>query len=631
LNTGNANTGIGNSGDLNTGLFIAGDSNNGVLWRGDHQGLSGVNIGLTVSAPGGGEVPITVTGDIPVDIPVNVTVTPIEIPQITIPAVQVGQGGLLSVVEFGFGPGTTGCYSLGCTLTQVGISITAGSNGTLPGASTGIVVNPITIGFLDSGNTALTGTIGGAGTGISIDLAAGLGPVRIPLLDIPAAPGFFNSTQQESSGLLNSGAGGGSGFFNAGTGFSGLWNVALQALAGSGVSGMSNYGSRASGLSNLGSALSGWFNTSTLPVAEPAWVSGLANVGSSVAGIFHGQPLNLGLGNLGSLNLGSGNLGDGNIGYGNSGNNNVGLGNTGDGNLGFGNTGTGNIGIGLTGDNLIGFGGWNSGTGNTGLFNSGTGNTGLFNSGSNNNGVLNSGADNFGIGNAGDLNTGMFNTGNTNTGGFNSGNTNTGWLNYGNTNTGLLNGGEESNGLLWRGDMQGLLGFSYSLTIPEIPWNYSLDIAIDIPIHAASETLRTSSVTYSIPFNVRTWARQGACAFTFCTWSGWGAPTYIVGPEDLGDTIDPITILDPMDFNYPLQDDIQMSDSGTIGPIPVIDFSWQQSPGWFNSTAEASSGFFNSGAGGESGIANVGANNSGIGNAGVDLSGFFNNDMMVSP
>ncbi|WP_460688120.1 pentapeptide repeat-containing protein, partial [Mycobacterium bourgelatii] len=49
-------------------------------------------------------------------------------------------------------------------------------------------------------------------------------PSSIPLLNVPASPGFGNTTTSPSSGFFNSGAGGGSGWGNFGAGMSGWWN-----------------------------------------------------------------------------------------------------------------------------------------------------------------------------------------------------------------------------------------------------------------------------------------------------------------------------------------------------------------------------------------------------------------------
>jgi hypothetical protein len=65
LNSGGANTGLANRGDLNTGAFNTGTANNGFGWRGVGGGQLDIDIGATVSP-----IPIRLTADIPVNIPV---------------------------------------------------------------------------------------------------------------------------------------------------------------------------------------------------------------------------------------------------------------------------------------------------------------------------------------------------------------------------------------------------------------------------------------------------------------------------------------------------------------------------------------------------------------------------------
>ncbi|WP_235719647.1 PPE family protein, partial [Mycobacterium tuberculosis] len=384
-----------------------------------------------------------------------------------------------------------------------------------PGGLTIPAMNPLSIN-LSGGTGAVTIpaiTIGE----IPFDLVAHstLGPVHI-LIDLPAVPGFGNTTGAPSSGFFNSGAGGVSGFGNVGAMVSGGWNQAPSALLGGG-SGVFNAGTLHSGVLNFGSGMSGLFNTSVLGLGAPALVSGLGSVGQQLSGLLaSGTALhqglvlnfgladvglgNVGLGNVGDFNLGAGNVGGFNVGGGNIGGNNVGLGNVGwgnfglgnsgltpglmglgnigfgnagsynfglanmgVGNIGFANTGSGNFGIGLTGDNLTGFGGFNTGSGNVGLFNSGTGNVGFFNSGTGNWGVFNSGSYNTGIGNsgiastglfnAGGFNTGVVNAGSYNTGSFNAGQANTGGFNPGSVNTGWLNTGDTNTGVANSGDV----------------------------------------------------------------------------------------------------------------------------------------------------------------------------------
>ena len=81
-----------------------------------------------------------------------------------------------------------------------------------------------------------TPAIGGPGTKLVIDASAAIGPIGIPFIDIPTAPGFFNSTTNPTSGFFNTGAGGGSGFFNFGAGSSGLFNMVPMSIIGGLVS-----------------------------------------------------------------------------------------------------------------------------------------------------------------------------------------------------------------------------------------------------------------------------------------------------------------------------------------------------------------------------------------------------------
>ncbi|REX60755.1 pentapeptide repeat-containing protein, partial [Mycobacterium tuberculosis] len=221
---------------------------------------------------------------------------------------------------------------------------------------------------------------------LGFDIRTSAGPLNIPIIDIPAAPGFGNSTQMPSSGFFNTGAGGGSGIGNLGAGVSGLLN---QAGAGSLVgtlSGLGNAGTLASGVLNSGTAISGLFNVSTLDATTPAVISGFSNLGDHMSGvsidgliailtfppaesvfdqiidaaIAELQHLDIGnalaLGNVGGVNLGLANVGEFNLGAGNVGNINVGAGNLGGSNLGLGNVGTGNLGFGNIGAGNFGFG-----------------------------------------------------------------------------------------------------------------------------------------------------------------------------------------------------------------------------------------------------------------------------------
>ncbi|WP_193321058.1 autotransporter outer membrane beta-barrel domain-containing protein, partial [Mycobacterium tuberculosis] len=408
----------------------------------------------------------------------NLSIPPIHIPGLTIPSVP------LRIDVDGGIPGFT-LFPDGLTFPKIPVHVDAFAG--IPDFTifpNGYTIDPIPL-------------------QLNLDLT--LGPVHI-LIDLPAVPGFGNTTGAPSSGFFNSGAGGVSGFGNVGAMVSGGWNQAPSALLGGG-SGVFNAGTLHSGVLNFGSGMSGLFNTSVLGLGAPALVSGLGSVGQQLSGLLaSGTALhqglvlnfgladvglgNVGLGNVGDFNLGAGNVGGFNVGGGNIGGNNVGLGNVGwgnfglgnsgltpglmglgnigfgnagsynfglanmgVGNIGFANTGSGNFGIGLTGDNLTGFGGFNTGSGNVGLFNSGTGNVGFFNSGTGNWGVFNSGSYNTGIGNSGIVSTGLFNAGGFNTGVVNAGSYNTGSFNAGQANTGGFNPGSVNTGWLNTGDI----------------------------------------------------------------------------------------------------------------------------------------------------------------------------------
>ncbi|WP_423795730.1 beta strand repeat-containing protein, partial [Mycobacterium tuberculosis] len=408
----------------------------------------------------------------------NLSIPPIHIPGLTIPSVP------LRIDVDGGIPGFT-LFPDGLTFPKIPVHVDAFAG--IPDFTifpNGYTIDPIPL-------------------QLNLDLT--LGPVHI-LIDLPAVPGFGNTTGAPSSGFFNSGAGGVSGFGNVGAMVSGGWNQAPSALLGGG-SGVFNAGTLHSGVLNFGSGMSGLFNTSVLGLGAPALVSGLGSVGQQLSGLLaSGTALhqglvlnfgladvglgNVGLGNVGDFNLGAGNVGGFNVGGGNIGGNNVGLGNVGwgnfglgnsgltpglmglgnigfgnagsynfglanmgVGNIGFANTGSGNFGIGLTGDNLTGFGGFNTGSGNVGLFNSGTGNVGFFNSGTGNWGVFNSGSYNTGIGNSGIASTGLFNAGGFNTGVVNAGSYNTGSFNAGEANTGGFNPGSVNTGWLNTGDI----------------------------------------------------------------------------------------------------------------------------------------------------------------------------------
>ncbi len=340
---------------------------------------------------------------------------------------------------------------------------------------------------------------------LDFDIFTSAGPIDISIIDIPATPGFGNSTTLPSSGFFNTGGGGGSGFGNFGSASSGWFHQAAGELLG-GLSGIGNSGSLASGLLNVGTDISGLFNVSTLDLTAPAVISGFGNLGQSLSGVNimglireltsggsgggGGGPspievffaelqnldirnllnlgnvggVNLGFANVGDFNLGAGNVGTVNLGVGNLGAQNLGLGNLGDGNVGFSNIGHSNLGfgnsglaVGLAGIGNAGFG--NAGSSNVGLANMGVGNIGLANTGTGNIGIglvgdnltgiggLNSGSGNLGLFNSGTGNIGFFNSGAGNFGIGNSGSYNTGIGNSGTASTGLFNAGSFNTGV----------------------------------------------------------------------------------------------------------------------------------------------------------------------------------------
>ncbi|MBL7661049.1 hypothetical protein INQ28_32695, partial [Escherichia coli] len=76
-------------------------------------------------------------------------------------------------------------------------------------------------------------------TAINIGATVGVDAINIPIIHIPATPGFGNSTGGLSSGFFNSGAGSASGFGNFGGAASGFMNLVSTT---SGMSGFLNVG-----------------------------------------------------------------------------------------------------------------------------------------------------------------------------------------------------------------------------------------------------------------------------------------------------------------------------------------------------------------------------------------------------
>ncbi|MEQ6326436.1 PPE domain-containing protein, partial [Mycobacterium canetti] len=300
----------------------------------------------------------------------QVTLSPSPIPTTLIGPIHINTGFSIPVT-FSYSTPALTLFPVGLSIPTGGpltltLGVTAGTEAfTIPGFSIPEQPLPLTINVLGHINALSTPAITIDNIPLNLHAIGGVGPVGIVGGNVPASPGFGNSTTAPSSGFFNTGAGGVSGFGNVGAHTSGWFNQSTQAMQA------------------LPGTVSGYFNSGTL-------MSGIGNVGTQVSGVLSG-------GALGGNNFGLGNIGFDNVGFGNAGSSNFGLANMGIGNIGFANTGNGNIGIGLSGDNLTGFGGFNSGSENVGLFNSGTGNVGFFNSGTGNLGVFNSGSHNTGF------------------------------------------------------------------------------------------------------------------------------------------------------------------------------------------------------------------------------------------
>ncbi|WP_415624152.1 hypothetical protein, partial [Mycobacterium intermedium] len=200
--------------------------------------------------------------------------------------------------------------------------------------------------------------------------------------------------------------------------------------------------------------------------------------------------------------------------------------------------------------------------------------------------------------------------------------------NSGNVNTGFFIGGNYSNGAFWRGDYQGLGGFEYRTTIPEIPWDYDVQGNIEIPITGTINAITQDMFTlsqFSIPLSLQITVCIIYIPFVGCVLSGTLPPFHIYTIEVGPYTIDPSVLNPETPLNMVIQNPLSFHGSGTVGPFE-LSFGWQGQPGFFNSTDTPSSGFFNSGAGGASGFFNDAADGavSGIGNAFAQVSGMFN-------
>ncbi|WP_264991436.1 hypothetical protein, partial [Mycobacterium kiyosense] len=210
--------------------------NNGLLWRGDNQGQYGIYYAITIP-----EIQAYLNFAMPVNIPITVSITDIQINPLKIPTIT------FSGLDSGLGGDVAG--SLG----PINIY---GEN---PG-------DPIFIHFGDQPLLKLNIGNPDGSTVVTIGGTAGLGPITIPLIDLGGAPGYGNSTTNPSSGFFNSGAGGVSGFGNFGANISGWQNAATGF---GGVSGFRNVGAQQSGLLNWGNTLSGVYNTSGTDLSTP--------------------------------------------------------------------------------------------------------------------------------------------------------------------------------------------------------------------------------------------------------------------------------------------------------------------------------------------------------------------------
>ncbi|WP_373169697.1 hypothetical protein, partial [Mycobacterium marinum] len=170
---------------------------NGAFWRGDHQG-TGISYSVTIPA-----IPININETYSLDIPFTEDIGPRSIASFVIPRQSV---------------------------TVIGIDL--------------LYLGPITIPQINITGPVLSFEIGPAT--LRLHATGEIGPVEVPIIDIPATPGFGNTTTNPSSGFFNTGDGSVSGFGNFAARTSGFLNV------GSGSSGVQNLGALQSGLANLG-------------------------------------------------------------------------------------------------------------------------------------------------------------------------------------------------------------------------------------------------------------------------------------------------------------------------------------------------------------------------------------------
>ncbi|WP_421648498.1 pentapeptide repeat-containing protein, partial [Mycobacterium marinum] len=277
FNTGDINTGLGNSGNINTGAFVSGDMNNGFFWRGTGQGLIGADYTITIP-----QIPLTIGGGGILNIPITGAITGLTVQSFTVHG--VGSAATPIPVNLHLNvDGESGGATVSVHIPNTDVSFDVHVDGLpitldLPLDSE---VRPIVVPDIPISRIPIVLSLGSDSTSLNTAIGAGIGPISIPILDLPTAPGFGNATDSPSSGFFNSGPGGVSGFGNVGDTLSGVWNF------GSYASGLQNYGgSLLSGITNLGGATSGVGNTSDLGLAIAGVISGIGNVGSQLSGLF---------------------------------------------------------------------------------------------------------------------------------------------------------------------------------------------------------------------------------------------------------------------------------------------------------------------------------------------------------
>ncbi|ARG70881.1 hypothetical protein B1T52_08910, partial [Mycobacterium kansasii] len=168
-----------------------GDANNGFFWRGTGQGLIAADYTITIP-----HIPLTLGLGGKLDIPITGHIAAMTVNPITLHGVGGSTTGIPVNAHFtllGSTGGTTIHFNipgtdLGFSFDLPSLPISIGVDiGDQIGAITipQITINPITFNNV---------VVGGDTTSLSADVAGGIGPVTIPVLQLAAAPGFGNST-----------------------------------------------------------------------------------------------------------------------------------------------------------------------------------------------------------------------------------------------------------------------------------------------------------------------------------------------------------------------------------------------------------------------------------------------------